>query len=109
MQLAVAALLALLPASSVALAAPKAVNQKIDSGANVVLLTLDGVRWEEVFHGADPGQTVDPNPEVFSFLTGALTTQGVLFGDRTRGDVVRVGNSHFNSLPGYQAIMAGAA
>jgi hypothetical protein len=78
-----------------------------DSGANVILVTLDGVRWEEVFHGVDPGQSLDANPRIFSFMTGPLAKQGVLFGDRERGETVRVGNSHFNSLPGYQAIMAG--
>ena len=73
---------------------------------NVILITLDGVRWEEVFRGVDPGQSVDPNPQIFPFLTGTLAKQGVLFGNHGRGETVRVGNSHQNSLPGYQSIMA---
>ena len=76
--------------------------------ANVILLTLDGVRWEEVFHGVDTGQSVDPDPKVFSFLTGRLAQQGVLYGDKSRGETVRVANKPQNSLPGYQSIMAGA-
>jgi hypothetical protein len=76
--------------------------------ANVVFITLDGVRWEEVFQGVDPGQSVDSNPEVFSFLKGTLSGQGVLIGDKARGETVQVANKHLNSLPGYQSIMAGA-
>ena len=76
--------------------------------SNVILLTLDGVRWEEVFHGVDPGQSVDANPKVFEYLTGTLAKQGVLFGDKSRGETVRVANKPQNSLPGYQSIMAGA-
>ena len=30
------------------------VNPKGYQTENVILITLDGVRWEEVFHGADP-------------------------------------------------------
>lgn len=78
------------------------------NNANVIFVTLDGVRWKEVFHGTDPGQTLDPNPKIFSFLTGPLASQGVLVGDKARGETVRVGNHYFNSLPGYQSIMAGA-
>ena len=76
--------------------------------ANVILVTLDGVRWEEVFHGVDQGQSLDTNPKIFDFLTGTLSKQGVLFGDRSRGETVRVANHPQNSLPGYQSIMSGA-
>jgi hypothetical protein len=75
---------------------------------NVILLTLDGVRWEEVFHGVDQGQSVDSNSKVFDFLTHTLAKQGVLYGDKQRGETVRVANKAQNSLPGYQSIMAGA-
>ena len=61
--LSIAASAFLLSSLAIADASPKVV----DSGANVVLVTLDGVRWEEVFHGVDPGQSIDPNPEIFSF------------------------------------------
>lgn len=79
------------------------------NGANVILLTLDGVRWEEVFHGVDPGQSLDANPKIFEFLLGTLAKQGPLVGDRRRGETVRVSNRAQNSLPGYQSIMAGAS
>jgi hypothetical protein len=76
--------------------------------ANVILLTLDGVRWEEVFRGVDDGLSVDANKSIFTYLTETLIKQGVLYGDRTKGESVRVANSAQNSLPGYQSIMAGA-
>ncbi|MGK5084786.1 alkaline phosphatase family protein [Bdellovibrionota bacterium FG-1] len=75
---------------------------------NVILLTLDGVRWEEVFQGVDPGQSLDSNPKVFDFLLGTLSQEGFLVGDRSRGEIVNVGNRAQNSLPGYQSIMGGA-
>ena len=78
------------------------------TGPNVILLTLDGVRWEEVFQGADPGQTVDTNPKVFEYLTGTLAKQGTLFGNKSRGETVNVSNKAQNSLPGYQSILSGA-
>jgi hypothetical protein len=99
------ALLALIALPTFARAAKKSPA----NNANVIFVTLDGVRWEEVFHGADPGQTLDSNSQVFSFLTGPLADRGVLIGDKARGETVRVGNNYFNSLPGYQSIMAGAA
>ncbi len=76
--------------------------------SNVVLVTLDGVRWQEVFHGIDPGQSTEPNTPVFPFLSGELSKQGPLYGDVLRGDTVTVANKAQNSLPGYQSIMAGA-
>jgi hypothetical protein len=79
------------------------------SGPNVILLTLDGVRWEEVFQGVDQGQSLDANPRIFDFLLNHLSNYGVLYGDRTKGETVTVGNRFQNSLPGYQSIMAGAA
>jgi hypothetical protein len=87
--------------------APKEANGA-DTGANVILLTLDGVRWEEVFQGVDPGQSMDANTKIFTFLTGPLAKQGPLLGDKASGERVLVGNRAQNSLPGYQSIMAGA-
>lgn len=94
--------IASLPATNATVASPK-------KDANVILLTLDGVRWQEVFQGVDPGQSTDSDEKVFSFLTGTLARQGVLIGDKARGETVRVSNKHHNSLPGYQSILAGAA
>ena len=87
---------------------PSAAIADPTQGANVILLTLDGVRWEEVFHGTDPGQSLDANPKVFEFLLGTLSKQGPLMGDRKRGESVKVSNHAQNSLPGYQSIMAGS-
>jgi hypothetical protein len=85
-----------------------AVAEVTPPAPNVILLTLDGVRWEEVFHGVDQGQSLDSNPGIFTYLLNTLSKQGVLYGDKTRGETVSVANKPQNSLPAYQSIMAGA-
>jgi hypothetical protein len=107
MKISLAAMLAILvlaPPSSFA-------AQPNTNDANVILLTLDGVRWEEVFKGVDPGQSMDSegtHSRIFDYLTGTLTQQGPLIGNKEKGERVTVSNPAQNSLPAYQSIMAGA-
>ncbi|MGK5083436.1 alkaline phosphatase family protein [Bdellovibrionota bacterium FG-1] len=74
---------------------------------NVILLMLDGVRWQEVFYGVDPTLSQDEKGVVFPFLWNGLSNQGALFGDVLKGNSMTVGNPVNISLPGYQSIMAG--
>jgi hypothetical protein len=74
---------------------------------NVILLMLDGVRWQEVFYGVDPELSRDDHADVFSFLLKDLMREGVMFGDRKKGADMQVANSVNVSLPAYQSIMAG--
>lgn len=61
----------------------------------VILLTMDGVRWDEVFV-----EKLMPN------LTGPLSEEGTLYGDGIRS-IAEVENSTNISLPGYQNIFLG--
>src|SRR6476469_1698658 len=75
---------------------------------NVVLVVIDGLRWQEVFTGADsalmarqPAATRDAfwratpsarREALMPFLWGPVAREGTLLGDRTIGSVVRVSN-----------------
>lgn len=81
---------------------------------NVILVTLDGVRAHEFFVGIDPklaeGSSESlggSNGQIFSFLWNDFAHQGIIYGDRRKGDSMRVSNSAVVSLPAYQNIMAG--
>jgi hypothetical protein len=74
---------------------------------NVILITLDGVRWSEVFEGTDPELTEAPREPIMNHLTGELALEGMLLGDR-ENSWVTVANPVNMSLPGYQSIFAGA-
>ncbi|MEZ5366237.1 MAG: hypothetical protein R2748_28845 [Bryobacterales bacterium] len=97
---------------------------------NVILVTTDGLRWQDVFHGMDPqlenlkeaGMTGDgaevrrrfdgKTPEerrkkLMPFLWSTVVNEGVLIGDRDHGSVARVRNRHRFSYPGYSEIMTG--
>jgi len=81
----------------------------------VVLITLDGVRAEDVFNGADPslkpGAKVGQyeNPEALMPRTyGLVKTRGVALGaDRPGCGTVRTANGANVSLPGYLEIFTG--
>jgi len=96
----------------------------------VVLIVSDGLRWQEVFTGADPllldektgGSWVsetelrarywNEDPVVrrrllFPFLWGTVATQGQLFGNQTRGSVAQVSNGKAFSYPGYNEMTTG--
>ena len=95
---------------------------------NLVIITLDGFRWQEVFGGAD--DSLINNPE-FSFDTAALKKKywaatpddrrkqllpffwntiavlGQLHGNRNLGSKVNVKNRYWFSYPGYNEIFSG--
>ncbi len=88
---------------------------------NVVLVIADGVRWQEVFTGAD--QTLlygdelkkkywDEDPEVrrrklFPFLWETVGTRGQIYGNQHKGSVARVTNTKWFSYPGYNEMASG--
>jgi len=97
---------------------------------NVVLIVSDGLRWQEVFQGADPllldartgGNWVE-EPELksrywratpqerrqllFPFIWGTVAKRGQIFGNRTQGSDAHVTNGRAFSYPGYNEMSVG--
>ena len=99
--------------------------------SNVFLITADGLRWQEVFQGAEQmpltkefGNFGNSNsirkdfwrdtPEerravLMPFLWGTIARQGQLWGNRARRSEVRVANGRNFSYPGYNEFLTGYA
>jgi hypothetical protein len=101
-----------------------------DPGPRVILITLDGLRWEEVFTGADPWLLENPAftsdmdnvrarfwcdaPEarreaLMPFFWSTIASEGSLWGNQHLGSVVKVSNNRVFSYPGYNEILTGFA
>lgn len=101
-----------------------------ETSENLVLVTLDGVRWQEVFGGVDLAliederftsepedlketywreERADRRKQLFPFLWSVIESQGVLIGDRERESYVEVTNDWWFSYPGYNEILTGRA
>jgi hypothetical protein len=100
---------------------------------NVVLVMTDGLRWEEVFRGAEQmllsrgaGGVKEGNLQrlkhefdrptaearreaLFPFLWKTVARQGQLFGNQDQGSIVRVTNGKDFSYPGYAETLCGFA
>ncbi len=88
---------------------------------NVILVTLDGMRWQEVFGGADakllrraepaaaPYAAPPTRQELLPFLWTTVAAQGQLYGNRALGNTVNVANHKHFSYPGYQEVLTGFA
>jgi len=99
------------------------------AGRNLVLVTIDGVRWHEIFEGASPTivadkRFVDPDirhdviapafldvPDrataLMPFLHQVMARQGVLYGDPRAQQCARVSNAYAVSYPGYSEFLTG--
>ncbi len=95
--------------------------------ANVILVTIDGLRWQEVFRGLDErlvgeeynslgdglaenfgADTANARAEVLMpFLHQVLLKQGSVIGNRDAGSCARVTNPWHFSYPGYNEILTG--
>ena len=94
---------------------------------NLIIVTLDGMRWQEVYRGADSSLinskfttdkddlrkkywTADINERrklLFPFLWNVISKQGQLYGNRDVGNKDEVANSYHFSYPGYNEIFTG--
>jgi hypothetical protein len=112
---------------------PPVAAQPSPAGAaeNVLVVTFDGLRWQELFGGYDASLNTKaeggvrrpeelkarfdrPTPEarreaLLPFLWTVVARDGQIFGDATRGSRVRVTNGLWFSYPGYNEMLAGAA
>jgi hypothetical protein len=111
--------------------APSARGQVLGTAENVVLITLDGLRPEEVFTGADSRLMIEElgvkesealkekfwreSPEerrqvLLPFLWGkVLAGEAWLAGDPQHDSSVRVTNGLYFSYPGYNELLSGFA
>lgn len=109
-------------------AAPLAAQRRTE---NVVLIVTDGLRWQDLFRGAERrlmsrmpggvGDTTallrefwrdDPRERrqlVFPFLWGEVAAQGAILGNQDLGSVARITNTFRFSYPGYSELFTGFA
>jgi hypothetical protein len=76
----------------------------------VILITVDGVRPQEVFRGIDAelaGEPVAGPQPLLPRLQARAAREGFLTGDADAADPFPIGNPAACSLPGYQVILAG--
>ena len=96
---------------------------------NVVLIVSDGLRWQEVFRGAErplmsksPGGVSDTSALIakfwrddmvarrtalLPFLWGTVAREGQVFGNQDKGSVARIENTFRFSYPGYNEMLTG--
>ncbi|HEY3132656.1 MAG TPA: alkaline phosphatase family protein [Acidobacteriota bacterium] len=96
---------------------------------NIILITADGLRYQELFSGADADLLADKKSGIESpavlrsqfwrptaeerrlallpFFWGILAPQGIVLGNKARGSSVQVTNSYRVSYPGYAEILTG--
>ncbi len=95
---------------------------------NIIIVTLDGMRWQEVFGGADKVLLKDKRytkesfstsqkfwneninlrrKKLFPFLWNVVATQGQLYGNRNYDNKVNNANPYKFSYPGYNEIFTG--
>ena len=98
---------------------------------NVILVTADGLRWQDLFGGMDPmlkdeksagmdgakelkAKLWKPTPDerrraLMPFFWTTLASKGVVLGNVQKGSSVRVTNAFRVSYPGYSEILTGRA
>ncbi len=98
---------------------------------NIIIITTDGFRWQEVFKGMDSAiannkkfnegdssyiykkywsdNEEQRREKLLPFLWGTVNKKGQLFGNRELGNKVDNANPYWFSYPGYSEIMTGYA
>jgi hypothetical protein len=97
---------------------------------NIFLITLDGLRWQELFTGADslliddtgmvetPGSLLEDfwhkdqlerRKSLFPFMWETIAKNGQIYGNRAYGNRVNTTNKQWFSYPGYNEILSGFA
>lgn len=103
------------PAPAVASTEPEPARIRNDATgpSPVVLVTIDGARWQEIFDGVDAGRIAPPRPtrsarELMPALHGLVRDRGAIVGADARA-AIRATGPNFVSLPGYTEILSGRA
>jgi hypothetical protein len=96
---------------------------------NIILITLDGMRWQEIFNGADSSfmkqqqhlkddrlkekywrnDLAERRKALLPFFWNTISSKGQLFGNRALGSKVDVTNNQLFSYPGYNELLTGSA
>ncbi len=94
---------------------------------NIVIVTLDGFRWQELFEGADleiidneryvadrdsvnkfvHRAEEDRRKSLMPFMWNVVAHEGQLYGNRNMGNKVNCTNHHLISYPGYSEMLVG--
>lgn len=95
---------------------------------NLIIVTLDGMRWQEVFKGVDPvlmndstfnqdregikqkfwaEEVAERRKKLFPFFWTTIAQHGQLYGNRQLDNKVDNANPHWFSYPGYNEIFTG--
>lgn len=107
--------------------APRPTQAADHKTENVILIHTDGLRWQEVFTGADPALLPKPDSNhaliknywredlnerravLMPFFWNVIAKQGQLYGNQKKGSVARVTNDQWFSYPGRNEFLTGAA
>jgi len=105
-------------------------NAQNSMDTKVILITLDGFRWQELFSGADSllitnkdyvhdttmlkkafwkGSAKERREALMPFFWNQVVKMGQLHGNRALGSKVNLTNTMWFSYPGYNEILTGAA
>jgi len=93
---------------------------------NVILITLDGFRWQEVFNGPDStllrgkdlkevkamfltNNPVESRKKLLPFIWTEIADKGQLYGNRNKQNFANVTNNYWFSYPGYNELFTGFA
>ncbi|UZR99216.1 sulfatase-like hydrolase/transferase [Chondrinema litorale] len=95
---------------------------------NVILITFDGFRWEELFTGADPelienkkyvedieslkstfwkDDALERREILMPFFWNTIAKEGQIYGNRKYKNFVNIKNKQWFSYPGYNEILSG--
>ncbi|UWY30473.1 phosphoglyceromutase [Flavobacterium sp. TR2] len=96
---------------------------------NIIIITTDGFRWQEVFKGIDraiandkkfnqgdsayiykkysDADVKEARKKLMPFFWSEIATKGQIYGNRDLGNKVDVANPYWFSYPGYSEIMTG--
>lgn len=95
---------------------------------NIILITFDGLRWQELYGGADSllindsiytenrkalkekfwaASAEERRKKLFPFIWSKVAQQGQLYGNRHYDNKVNNANPHWFSYPGYNEILTG--
>lgn len=102
--------------------------QTTPAARNVVVITMDGFRWQEMFGGPaaeyfkkdstgqptalerqyTAGSATDRRTRLLPFFWKTIATKGQIFGDPSAGSLSHVTNGLWFSYPGYNEMFSGA-